>query len=38
MADSIILATARTHDAVLWTQDHHFKAIEGVHYFEKQQA
>jgi predicted nucleic acid-binding protein len=35
MADSIILATARTHDATLWTQDAHFKDIEGVKYIEK---
>ena len=25
MADSIILATARAEDAVLWTQDAHFE-------------
>jgi predicted nucleic acid-binding protein len=35
MADSLILATARTHDATLWTQDAHFKDIEGVRYIEK---
>jgi predicted nucleic acid-binding protein len=35
MADSIILATARDYDATLWTQDAHFKAIEGVKYIEK---
>jgi len=35
MADSIILATARAHDATLWTQDEHFKDIEGVEYIEK---
>lgn len=35
MADSIILATAREHDATLWTQDAHFKGIEGVKYVEK---
>jgi predicted nucleic acid-binding protein len=35
MADSIILATARAHDAVLWTQDAHFKDIEGVRYIGK---
>lgn len=35
MADSIILATARTHNAILWTQDEHFKDIEGVKYIEK---
>ncbi len=35
MADSIILATARLHDAVLWTQDADFKGIEGVRYIRK---
>jgi toxin FitB len=35
MADSIILATACTHSATLWTQDAHFKDIEGVKYIEK---
>jgi toxin FitB len=35
MADSIILATARAHDAILWTEDVHFKDIEGVKYIEK---
>jgi len=35
MADSIILATARAHNAILWTQDEHFKNIEGVKYIEK---
>jgi toxin FitB len=35
MANSIILATARTHNATLWTQDEHFKDIEGVKYVEK---
>ena len=35
MADSIILATARAHEATLWTQDEHFKDIEGVRYIEK---
>ena len=32
MADAIILATARAHDAVVWTQDAHFEGIEGVRY------
>jgi predicted nucleic acid-binding protein len=32
MADSIILATARTYDATLWTQDSDFKDIPGVQY------
>jgi toxin FitB len=35
MADSIILASARTYNAILWTQDEHFKEIEGVKYIEK---
>jgi len=35
MADSIVLATARAYDATLWTQDVHFKDIEGVRYIEK---
>jgi predicted nucleic acid-binding protein len=32
MADSIMLATARTHDALLWTQDVDFQGIPGVRY------
>lgn len=35
MADSMILATARAHDATLWTQDEHFKDLEGVRYKQK---
>ena len=35
MADSIILATARAHEAVLWTQDQDFKDMENVNYFSK---
>ena len=35
MADSIILATARAYNATLWTQDEHFKGLEGVKYIEK---
>jgi predicted nucleic acid-binding protein len=35
MADSIILATAQAYDAILWTQDAHFKDIAGVRYIEK---
>jgi predicted nucleic acid-binding protein len=34
MADSIILATARARNAVLWTQDAHFKDLRGVEYRE----
>ena len=37
MADSIILATARSHGATLWTQDADFEGIEGVRYIEKQE-
>jgi predicted nucleic acid-binding protein len=33
MADSIILATARSYDCVIWTQDSDFQNIEGVKYF-----
>lgn len=35
MADSIILATARVHQATLWTQDQHFDGVPGVRYFLK---
>ena len=35
MADSVILATAREHDATLWTQDSDFEGVEGVRYVEK---
>ncbi|MEI7998506.1 MAG: type II toxin-antitoxin system VapC family toxin [Candidatus Omnitrophota bacterium] len=34
MADSIILATARSFKATLWTQDVDFKGILGVKYIE----
>ncbi|MFA5844808.1 MAG: type II toxin-antitoxin system VapC family toxin [Coriobacteriia bacterium] len=34
MADAIILATARAENAVLWTQDAHFKGMEGVEFRE----
>ena len=33
MADSIILATARAHNCVIWTQDPDFQNIENVNYF-----
>ena len=32
MADSIILATARLNNALLWTQDSHFEGIPNVKY------
>jgi len=35
MADSIILATARHHDAQLWTQDEHFRDVPGVRFVAK---
>ncbi len=35
MADAIILATAQAYEAVLWTQDSHFKEIDGVRYIPK---
>ena len=35
LADSIILATARAHNATLWTQDEHFKDLDDVKYIEK---
>jgi len=34
MADSVMLATAREHNAILWTQDSHFDGIQGVKYRE----
>jgi predicted nucleic acid-binding protein len=38
MADSIILAIARTYDAILWTQDIDFENIDGVRYIQKKDA
>ena len=35
MADSVMLATARAHDALVWTQDAHFKGLDGVKYIER---
>ncbi|MDR2971831.1 MAG: type II toxin-antitoxin system VapC family toxin [Bacteroidales bacterium] len=35
MADSIIYATAKISNAVLWTQDEHFENLDGVNYFPK---
>jgi predicted nucleic acid-binding protein len=32
MVDSVMLATARMNNAVLWTQDSHFEGIENVKY------
>lgn len=38
MADSIILATARSCGAVLWTQDAHFAHVDGVRYLARSTA
>lgn len=35
LADSIIYATARMHDALLWTQDEHFKGKPNVRFKPK---
>lgn len=35
MADSIILATAREHQCVIWTQDADFQDIDDVKYFQR---
>jgi len=35
MADSLILATAKKYNAVLYTQDKDFEGIQGVKYFKK---
>jgi len=34
MADSLIYATARAHQATLWTQDEHFSNLPNVNYKE----
>lgn len=36
MADSFMLATARSFEAVLWTQDSDFEGVEGVRYVAAQ--
>jgi predicted nucleic acid-binding protein len=35
MADSIILATTLSHDAILWTQDSDFKDMRGIRYIKR---
>ena len=35
MADSVMLATARTHHALLWTQDADFEGMNGVRFRRK---
>jgi predicted nucleic acid-binding protein len=34
-ADSIIYATATRHEAMVWTQDEHFKDLPNVRYFPR---
>ncbi|MBV8909764.1 MAG: type II toxin-antitoxin system VapC family toxin [Gammaproteobacteria bacterium] len=36
MADSIMLATARRHGAMLWTQDADFEGLPGTRFFARQ--
>jgi len=35
LADSTILATAHLHAATVWTQDEHFRGMDGVRYIPK---
>lgn len=35
LADSVILATARAHKAVVWTQDADFEGLDNVRFVEK---
>jgi len=32
LADSLVLATAQKYKAILWTQDAHFKGLDGVRF------
>lgn len=34
LADSIIYATAKKYQGILWTQDKHFKDLDRVRYFD----
>ena len=36
LADSVILATARLHEATIWTLDADFKGLPGVRYFARE--
>lgn len=38
LADSVILATAHAHEAILWTQDADFEGLPGVQYQAKPRA
>jgi len=35
LADSIIMATAQIHSAIVWTQDNDFEGLPDVHYIKK---
>lgn len=35
LADSVLLASARRFEALLWTQDSDFEGLEGVQFFAK---
>ena len=35
MADSLILAVAREHEALLWTQDEHFEGMKDIQFVRK---
>ncbi|HYA88038.1 MAG TPA: type II toxin-antitoxin system VapC family toxin [Nitrospirota bacterium] len=35
LADAVIVATARIHNAVIWTQDSDLKGVEGVKFMNK---
>lgn len=35
LADSVILATAHTHGAILWTQDADFEGMDGVEFVRR---
>ena len=37
LADSVVLATARRFDAILWTQDADFEGLPGVRYRARSQ-
>lgn len=38
LADSVMLATARNHQAILWTQDAHFQGLAGVRFIKAPSA
>jgi predicted nucleic acid-binding protein len=38
LADSIVLATARANEAILWTQDDDFEGLDDVKYIARKKA